>query len=416
MNSSGIVRKSARSRASRARRALLAISTDVAVLAPISLRAQTLDETLRPLYAIYDSTSTPPHVRRFVGRTIHQLSRSAPLGATTASDAISARLGGEVRRTDATSVDLPPGALAQDLVVTISSAIFRGDADEVAKRTDMTRRGLQPAANAVEFGPDGTAFSAPVKISWCSGSLARISVGKVAVFVFSTIQFRKGSSHDWKQMLVGALDLHPLLGEPWPQLASEPEHQEVSGQEIISAALTSNPSVSTSAVINIAVVDDQGFGLADISTLPTASFANLTGSSGATTYKACDGASLEHPSNHWTSGDTLARALSAIIEFHNETGINLGINDMSLSSGGMFDICSDWQRVPVVNLLGQVTVKGHLFHRGGNSIDIDKGSLTTKQIKLLTDRMAKHGGQRVVEGPIHYQFPGPETCFGTGGQ
>ncbi len=190
----------------------------------------------------------------------------------------------------------------------------------------------------------------------------------------------------------------------------------VGGQETITASLADDAGASTSAVVSVAVADSQGAALLDLSTFPIAPFADLTGNTLPTTYAGCPGYSTQnHPSNHWATGDTLARALTAIVEFYNETGIRLGINDMSLESGGLFDICGDWQLTTYFGRYGP-TLKGHKCHRGGNSIDIDISNLTPGQVDALTSLMGQFGGKRVREGPLHYQFPGLETCFGTGGQ
>ncbi len=189
------------------------------------------------------------------------------------------------------------------------------------------------------------------------------------------------------------------------------------GQEKITATLASDASVSTSTVMNIAVVDSQGAALFDLSTYPIAPYAYFTGNTQQTTYAGCPGYSTRnHPSNHWATEDTAARAVGAIMEFYNKTRIALGINDMGLPSGGIFDICGDWQLTTYIPS-GKTTptIKGHKCHRGGNSIDIDSANLTDDQIDILDAMMEKFGGEYVDEGPIHYQFPGLETCFGSGG-
>lgn len=175
----------------------------------------------------------------------------------------------------------------------------------------------------------------------------------------------------------------------------------IGGQETISATLASDPNISTSVVMNIAIQDTGGLPLIDLSNFAIPSM-RLTGSQGMTTYKKCAGAALQHPLNHWASGDTFARVVTAVNEFYDETGIMLGVNDMSLVTGGVFDICSDWQPV-------------HKCHRAGNSVDIDRGGLSDLLLQRLVKVMADHGGQRVREGSIHFEFPGAETCFGKGG-
>jgi len=174
------------------------------------------------------------------------------------------------------------------------------------------------------------------------------------------------------------------------------------GFEVVTASAAADAMVvSTSTIIPVKVIDQDGFDLVDIATLPLP-FLRLTGNTGTTSYKKCLGRPIRHASNHWTSAETLSRAAGALIEFNNETGIRVGVNDMSLSSGGLFDICGNWR-------------PGHACHRDGNSIDIDKSGLSKAQIAKLTAKMRKHGGERVKEPSLHYQFRGRENCFGAGG-
>ena len=189
----------------------------------------------------------------------------------------------------------------------------------------------------------------------------------------------------------------------------------VGGQEKITATLASDASVSTSAVVTVAVVDRDGSQLFDMSTLPN-SYMQLTGGTGTTSYPPCLGHALEHPSNHWATRGTVARVISAIGEFYDTTHIKLRVNDMSLADGGLLDICGDWQLTTYYSpKLKRTDVKGHKCHRGGNSIDIGRSNLTEEQILRLTTIMNGAGGEAVNEGPIHFQFPGLETCYGTGG-
>ncbi len=88
----------------------------------------------------------------------------------------------------------------------------------------------------------------------------------------------------------------------------------------------------------------------------------------------------------------------------------MGINDMSLISGGLFDVNHDWK-------------PPHNLHRIGRSVDIDRcatagGSSILVNQALLDQIMAANGGRRIVEkslepppcqGPIstprmHYEF------------
>lgn len=121
----------------------------------------------------------------------------------------------------------------------------------------------------------------------------------------------------------------------------------------------------------------------------------------------------DHPDNHYGTNDTIFNIQGMAQDYFdicdedicNET---LGINDMSLIWGGLFDVEGNWNSAP-----------GHGLHRGGKSVDIDRCAQTLVMQDYL-DRIAKkHSGDRIVEsalkpppceGPadtprIHYEFP-----------
>lgn len=141
---------------------------------------------------------------------------------------------------------------------------------------------------------------------------------------------------------------------------------------------------------------------------------NYSGSSGPTTYKKCPGTLLKHPMNHYILGVFDQSLQEIIVEFFQYTGtprgggqyLKLGINDMSLPKGGLFDICNNWQ-------------PGHKSHRKGTSVDIDSTNtelfnnpghyvpLQHYQIEELT-RIVQHkntAALRAKEETIHYEFP-----------
>ncbi len=111
----------------------------------------------------------------------------------------------------------------------------------------------------------------------------------------------------------------------------------------------------------------------------------------------------EHTINHYCTPvmrDNLHAALQDFYEWSGTeegggTHIRLGINDMSLIQGGVFDIDGDW------NLR-----RNHAFHRVGLSVDIDRSGMTANQLRKLIEFMEDHGGSRYPEGPIHYGFEG----------
>lgn len=113
-----------------------------------------------------------------------------------------------------------------------------------------------------------------------------------------------------------------------------------------------------------------------------------------------------HGSNHFGTPHAIARIQAMATVYFDLYGESIGVNDMSLSGGGLFDHRSTW-------------APPHHSHRTGTSVDIDRCAQTrVKQFDL--DRIAKkdYGGKRIVEralaplpcdGPddtprIHYEF------------
>ncbi|MBI4050917.1 MAG: hypothetical protein HY400_00265 [Elusimicrobia bacterium] len=158
---------------------------------------------------------------------------------------------------------------------------------------------------------------------------------------------------------------------------------EFGGLETIKAHLTDTPSVSTSAALEVRVP-----GLA------------LAPPSGTPTMYEFTGQTSSHTANHFALIFTIAGATTAVVSYFNRTrGHILGINDMSLILGGLFDLDGNW-RLP------------HSLHREGRSVDIDRcatfvgGSILVNQ-ELLDEIMAHKGGDRIVERAIR-----PPPCAG----
>ena len=75
--------------------------------------------------------------------------------------------------------------------------------------------------------------------------------------------------------------------------------------------------------------------------------------------------------------------------------MKLLFNDMSLNTGGKFDIAGHW--VPLDS--------AHSFHRVGFSIDLNRGSMTNRYIIELVRIMKAHDALRNKERPrIHFGF------------
>jgi len=112
-----------------------------------------------------------------------------------------------------------------------------------------------------------------------------------------------------------------------------------------------------------------------------------------------------HPSNTWCTAQMGDSLFLAILDFYewsrSEKGegkaIQTSINDMSLLSGGLFDISADWNTEHA----------SHSFHRVGLSVDVNKNGLNPDDIIFLTKFMKMRGGIRNSERPqIHFGFNG----------
>lgn len=124
------------------------------------------------------------------------------------------------------------------------------------------------------------------------------------------------------------------------------------------------------------------------------------------------GARPEHTDNHWMDEDGMDVLIRVINEFYvwsissenpDSEAISLGINDISLITGGAFEYEGDWN-----------TIRQHSFHRVGLSVDIDQRYpvdgifvfLTQLQRDRLTEIMRNYGAEPFDEPTIHYGFNG----------
>lgn len=173
---------------------------------------------------------------------------------------------------------------------------------------------------------------------------------------------------------------------------------EVGGTERISASVLEFPSLAQTIDLTIQIPA--------LGELPAGDLYNL---SGATDYH-----SFEH--NHFGTAKTRDAVSKMTLEFFNAFGKKLGINDMSLPSGGLFDIEGNWQTP-------------HLSHRRGASADIDRcvkldegeelgdytpcTHLKTRQIipgygqvsrRIMSDLCKAHNGYLVPEATYHCEF------------
>lgn len=104
-----------------------------------------------------------------------------------------------------------------------------------------------------------------------------------------------------------------------------------------------------------------------------------------------------HPANHYGTYSTVVNAGSMAADFYDKFNATLGINDMSLPGGGLFDISGAW-------------VPPHSSHRKGTSVDIDRNA-QAQNGGVGVDRNSidkickKYGGHLVRESTIHCEFP-----------
>jgi hypothetical protein len=217
---------------------------------------------------------------------------------------------------------------------------------------------------------------------------------------------KPGALHDPTQVPVG--QFNPPKGKPFV-LGQKPIGNckttggscpvqfvvsELSGKYTITALLDSDHSVSSGPFeIDVAVPS--------LTTLPP-----------GTTYVA-DGlwgekdVTSQHTATH-NGTQTLITDIQTVASMYfaqskNPPGQSLGINDMSLPWGGLFDINNIWAVAP----------KGHKSHRLGNGVDIDHFTYAggTKgpslDPNLLDALMTANGMYNIPEGKsIHYQVNG----------
>lgn len=75
------------------------------------------------------------------------------------------REGGKLTRPDRVTVDIPAGALAQELEISIEPEKAADPEEEQRKKRAKEQKSLAAVSEGVEYGPEGTVFNAPVTIT-----------------------------------------------------------------------------------------------------------------------------------------------------------------------------------------------------------------------------------------------------------
>jgi hypothetical protein len=101
------------------------------------------------------------------------------------------------------------------------------------------------------------------------------------------------------------------------------------------------------------------------------------------------GGTGSHGQNHYGTVSTNAQIRGMATDYFEQTGIAIGVNDMSLEWGGLFDKDATW-------------APPHGLHRVGKSVDVDHLGVDEK---LLNKFAGKYGCQRYEVSLIHYECP-----------
>lgn len=194
-----------------------------------------------------------------------------------------------------------------------------------------------------------------------------------------------GHSHDGNRKAhTGKVEPDSILFVPGESLLNaEYTSGEVAGTEkIIAESLDSNGSVLSTQSVSIDV-----------------KFPGLEPLSGSE-YYTLSGATSGHSSNHY--GQFWMNWMIDFVanDYFEETEAILGVNDMSLEWGGLFDIGPPD---------GAFWSTPHKSHRKGTSVDIDRTAYKTgagvQVDRKILDRIARYyDGIKVVEPTIHYEF------------
>lgn len=175
----------------------------------------------------------------------------------------------------------------------------------------------------------------------------------------------------------------------------------VSGTEKIVASAPNFVDTTPDIKVKIEVPDLMN--LAEIRT----NFFRLTGQTGT------------HPDNHWGTLETTLKAQLLALDFFAQFGAKIGINDMSLPAGGLFDICGTWNPGDGCTLTrtdGSTTTikKGHFWHRTGRGVDVDRGACLDPNLTgqcgkfaitdLAFEYFCNQRGTRFPEATLHCEF------------
>lgn len=143
---------------------------------------------------------------------------------------------------------------------------------------------------------------------------------------------------------------------------------------------------------------DPGLGLTPVAAQPGVFF--LTGGAGELCGNQawCD----NHANNHYLSPAVVphVQSFASAVSVLTNGPIVVGLDDMSLVRGGIFDLNGNFQ-------------PSHFLHRQGHDVDVawvqvvKTGAFVSSHLYEDDIQLAAKsvGGKRVIEGPIHFRFP-----------
>jgi len=153
-----------------------------------------------------------------------------------------------------------------------------------------------------------------------------------------------GHNHGLDSRPVGIFESESCITDESGQCQVKYTAGDASGADKITASVvdTNSSMISASLELSIKVPGLVNFG--------TSSLWRLTGETGL------------HPDNHYLDETGTLGAFGLAVDFYETYNATLGLNDMSLPLGGLFDIDGAW-------------ASPHKLHRTGRSVDIDRCAL-----------------------------------------
>lgn len=163
------------------------------------------------------------------------------------------------------------------------------------------------------------------------------------------------------------------------------DHPEMSGGVIMKAVIPAPPRyvcTPDGTMAACTVIYHIGFQVQGLVPLPPSPAGEYTFSG--------QNASNLHTGNHYGTPKLVSAIAEVARNFKDLTGRSLGVNDMSLPWGGLYDYNS-------------TGFSPHTYHRKGTSVDIDSVGADPDLQRILTREFSRQGCTKVEEATIHYE-------------